>query len=98
MTPDLLTPENCTVLLGRKPLRLPPPITVEVTHDWETVDFGPDPITGEAHPSLTILRGSIVRILAGGHPVATTRRFVLKQDKRSGHLTLRLFKNKTTLH
>ncbi len=99
MENELRAPEDFTVLLGRKPVSLPPPIMLKHEVEYDHIEVDPYFKREPGDPDyITVPVSQSFQIWSAGRLYATSNRYILKKDLATGHTTLRLFKNKTRLH
>lgn len=87
--------EGVTVLLGLKPFDVPRPASIKQEAIIETVL---DDRYSFPHPISSHVTANAYQLMSQGKLLAITNRFNIKKDLETGHITLRLFKNRTTLY
>jgi hypothetical protein len=89
-----------TVLLGRKPLDLAPPVVLQCDIQCEHVEYDPRffyPSYDGPLIEKDIVTANRLQVFSGSRLVAVSGRYTLTKDVETGHTTLRLFKNETRL-
>ena len=89
---------NTTVLLGRTPVEVSGVVSIERKVETEAIEVGYEWLEPPPPREATIVTASYANIYIGGRLYATTTRYTLKKDLETGHMTLRLYKNKTRVH
>lgn len=87
--------EGVTILLGRKPIDVPRPASLKQEMMVETIEderyFPPRQLSSR-------VTFQALQLLSCGKLFAITNRALIKKDLETGHVTVRLFKNRTTLY
>lgn len=93
-TNEIHLSEGVTILLGRKPLDVPRPASIKqetiIEHVVNESCFPPEIL----HTHAT---AQAFEIFSQGKLFAITNRWYVKKDFETGNVTVRLFKNRTTL-
>lgn len=88
---------NATLLLGRKAIPLDAPLRLQYKVEVEDVEVGFEMQGVPPHTRINRIAAQAYHIYIGKKLYAVSNRYTLKKDSKTGHTTLRLFKNQTRL-
>lgn len=88
--------DDFTLMLGRKRIAVDGKVRIESQVQTQTAPIGYG-LSELAHPSLNPVVSRQTVIYVNDKPFATTQRYGLRKDSKTGHMALRLYKNQTKL-